>query len=250
MNQNFFVSLHPILILKIMAKIYGLFGSMTGKLADTVMFVRNGVQVARKYQPVVYNPSTSAQVAVRARLKLMSQLSAVMAPVIAIPKSGSVSSRNLFTKLNFSATSYSGSQASVNLSAVKITRGVLALPSLSVTRSGSTVNVALSSVTTSVSRVVYCSFFRQPDGTLRYMESVVVSTPGAGQDYPGVLTIPTSSMIFAYGIRDNSANAVAIFGDMTVPSAELIAQLIVTRRLTDNDISLTETQYASVPAQA
>ena len=113
-----------------MAKIYGLFGSMTGKVADVVMSVRNGEQIARKYQPIVTNPNTPAQVEARAKLKLMSQLSAVMASVIAIPRKGNVSSRNGFVKKNYQSLTYASQQADIALANVQLTDSVVAMPSI------------------------------------------------------------------------------------------------------------------------
>lgn len=233
-----------------MAKIYGLFGSMTGKLADTVMSVRNGEQIARKYQPVVFNPSTPAQVAQRAKLKLLSQLSAVMAPVIAMPRQGNISSRNRFTKVNFPAVTYSTDTASVNLTAVKLTHSVVSLPPLEAAFGENAIAVSLSDTASlDVNRVVYVAFRKMADESLRLAGSVVVSTPGADNAFAG--SIPVESVyadyvVYAYGMRDNNENARIAFGDMTVPTAQTVANLVVTRVLTENDITLTETVAAQV----
>ena len=223
---------------------------MTGKLADTVMSVRNGEQIARKYQPVVYNPSTPAQVATRAKLKLMSQLSAVMAPVIAIPREGNVSARNLFVKKNYGATSYADNSASVNLEAVKITDSVVPLPPLSAVRHENQVTLSLTRADADINRVVYCLFYKEDD-ELRFRTSIVVNTPGTTSHYE--TTIQASGLdevVYAYGIRDNSDAARTKFGNMEVPTAQSIAQLIVSRAMTNTDITITETRYVSVPVSA
>lgn len=238
-----------------MAKIYGLFGAMTGKLADTVMSVRNGEQIARKYQPVVYNPSTPAQVAQRAKLKLLSQLSAVMAPVIAIPRQGSVSSRNLFTKKNFPAITYDSAlhQAQVTLSAVQLTRGVIPLGNLSVLRAETYVSVALqdASVPSDIDRVVYALFAKATDDSMEFRGSVIASTRGTEEsvfnaDLPAE---PRAFVVYAYGIRDNNENARATFGNLLTPTAETVAKLITTSTLTESDITLTKTSSYSAEAQ-
>lgn len=228
-----------------MAKIYGLFGAMTGKLADTVMSVRNGEQLARKYQPVVYNPSTAAQVAQRAKLKLLSQLSAVMAPVIAIRKEGSVSSRNLFTKINFPATSFETDKATVNLSAVKITKSVVSLPSVSASLTENGVSVTLEAAANDISRVVYCVFAKETDNTLRFLASSVVTSTG-GATFATIITTPVdkSVVVYAYGVRDNTEAARVVFGEMEVPTAQQVAQVVTSRTLTEADVTLTETRYA------
>lgn len=230
-----------------MAKIYGLFGSMTGKLADVVMSVRNGEQIARKYQPVVFNPSTPAQVAQRAKLKLLSQLSAVMAPVIAMRREGAVSSRNIFTKVNFPATSYSNDTADIELLDIKITRSVLSLPRVTANLQGNSLSVQLYSGIEGLSRVVYSAFYREVDNTLRYLGSKVVTEGGAYNAYPTTFdNANASTIVYAYGVRDNTEAARTIFGDMQTPTAEEVAKLIVSRTLTEADVTLTETKAAAV----
>lgn len=229
-----------------MAKIYGLFGSMTGKLADTVMSVRNGEQIARKYQPVVYNPSTPAQVAVRAKLKLMSQLSAVMAPVIAIPRVGAVSSRNRFTAVNYNKTTYTNDTADITLVDVQLTKSVVALPAIVATRSGSAINIELASEA-NVDRVVYAVFAKQADNTLRYVTSSVISTPGQDSKFPYDPVVGTEPMVvYAYGVRDNTEAARVTFGNMQAVTAETVAKVVTSRTLLESDITLTETQGSEV----
>lgn len=231
-----------------MAKIYGLFGAMTGKLADAVMVVRNGEQIVRKYQPVVSNPSTPAQVAARARLKLLSQLAAIMSPVIAIPKQGIVSTRNLFVKANYPASSFANNNADIDFSAVTLTRSVVALPAISATRGDGGITISLSSGTATLSRVVYAIFIRQGE-EMRYVSSAVVNEAGTGSQWPTQLPAQNSELfVFAYGVRDNTENASAVFGNLVVPTAEEVARIITSRSVSESDITLTETQYAHLPA--
>lgn len=224
---------------------------MTGKLADTVMSVRNGEQIARKYQPKVLNPSTAAQVAQRAKLKLLSQLSAVMAPVIAIPKQGSVSSRNLFVKDNFRNTSFADNTASVDLLKVQITRSVVSLPNVVITPASGDVSFNTYQLNApagviNVDRVVYSVFTRQSDNSLRFVESLVATQQGENSWQMNGLGL-TNVVVFAYGVRDNTQAARTAFGNLKVLSAETIANLIVTRTLTESDITLTETRAAEYP---
>lgn len=236
-----------------MAKIYGLFGALTGKLADTVMSVRNGEQIARKYQPIVYNPSTPAQVAQRAKLKLLSQLSAIAAPVIAIPRQGSVSARNLFTKVNFSLTTYSDNAADIALNSVQLTKSVVALPEISANREGSSISVQLVREDSVLSRVVYAIFIKEESNHLRFVSSTVVNEAGVAGNFATTIDVGTSLpvTILAYGVRDNTEAARAYFGNLTV-TAEDIARVVTTKQLTEADITLTETRGINVatPAQA
>lgn len=228
---------------------------MTGKLADTVMSVRNGEQIARKYQPVVYNPSTPAQVAQRAKLKLLSQLSAVMAPVIAIRRKGNVSARNLFTKVNFGATSFEDNQATITLTEVSLTDGILGMRNLSVIRAGFSAKLSIAAgADPKLSRVVYVAFRKQSDGTLRMLDSVAATEPGETFTYEAEIGIESESatiVVYAYGIRDNNENARVSFSNLQALTAETVAKIITQRTLTESDITLTETvAVESAPTNA
>lgn len=231
-----------------MAKIYGLFGAMTGKLADTVMAVRNGEQLARKYQPIVYNPSTPAQVAQRAKMKMLSQLSAVLGPVIAFRRSGSVSARNLFTKKNFSKVSFADDEASIQLSQIDLTGGIIALPAIIITRASENFSVRLSSGIADLSRVVYVLLMKQSDEKLRIAGTSVATVGGTDNNWPSTLPLTTNDgVILAYGVRDNTERARVTFGDLIAPTAESVAKVITTASLLENDVSVTETQSSALP---
>lgn len=233
-----------------MAKIYGLFGAMTGKLADTVMAVRNGEQIARRYQPIVSNPGTPAQIAVRAKMKLMSQLSANMAPYIAIPREGAVSSRNIFTKVNFQLAGYTNNAASIDLNKVQLTQSAVGIPNVVVSREAEKVLAYInSSVETGFSRVVYVAFIKGDNDSLIPAGSVIVEkssdTTFNTQDIPFTTA---SLLVLAYGIRDNNNNATTIFGNLTAPSAEDVAKLITTRTIGTSDITMSKTVGATLAA--
>lgn len=239
-----------------MAKIYGLFGAMTGKLADVVMAVRNGEQVARKYQPVVFNPSTLAQVAQRAKLKLMSQLSAVLAPIIAFRKKGSVSARNLFTASNIRKATYAADKANVTLSDIDLTGSHVFLPFLAPGGSaGSPLSVSLTAAAPDLARVMYA--LCQIDGAeLRLLEYDFEETAGAGNTFAHTFSTNAVAgaqyVVYAFGVRDNTEAARARFEDMKVSSgAGYPAFVEVLRTLTESDITLTETRgdIVSIAAQ-
>ena len=224
---------------------------MTGKLADTVMSVRNGDQLARKYQPIVYNPSTPAQVAQRAKLKLLSQLSAVMAPVIAMRKAGSVSARNLFTKVNFPNLTYSDNTANVNLAQIQLTSSVVGLGTVVASRTAEDIvaYIDASEAPTDVDRVIYSLFEKGADDKLRFVSSLTASAPGA--DSTWLVRFPVRNnevVVLGYAVRDNTDAARAVFGNMQAVTAEQVAKLIVTRTLTETDVTLTETRGVQLAA--
>lgn len=63
-----------------MAKMQGLVGGLSGKMGNAVFRQRYGETIVAQYQPVVSNPNTPAQQNARAAFKLITQLSAIMAP--------------------------------------------------------------------------------------------------------------------------------------------------------------------------
>ena len=222
---------------------------MTGKVADTVMSVRNGQQIVRRYQPMVANPKSEAQTAARARLKLISQLAAVFGNQIAIPREGVVSSRNLFVKQNYALTSYNEGQAEITLGNVQLTRSVVGLSSISAVRSERNVTVQLQYGDNEIDRVVYVVVMKGQDGKLRRHVSAV-STVGTTFSQTFDLSSDFEYVVFAYGVRDNTESARTVFGNLQAVTAETIAKLIVNRVLTEADVTLTETRAAIVPAGA
>lgn len=227
----------------------------TGKVAGSVFSIRYGETIERAYNPVVANPNTPGQVSARARLKLLSQLSAVLGPYIAIPREGAVSARNLFTRKNYRLTSYNNDEAEITLTDIQLTKSVVALPSIVANRSEGGINVLVSGGQylgdLDVDRVVYVMLAKGADNRLRAVTSLVVNEAGVNNTYSGVLPATTSEvLVLAYGVRDNTEAARVVFGDMLVMSAEDIAKIIVTRQLLDIDVTLTETKGVIVAAQA
>lgn len=218
---------------------------MTGKLADTVMSVRNGEQIARKYQPVVFNPSTPAQIAQRAKMKLLSQLSAIVSFGIAFKRQGTVSARNLFTKANFKGAAFDSvtEKATIDVASLDLTGGVVALPDVNVTRSATKINNALLVGDTELDAVVYVSILEQADGKLRMLDMQVVDTPDTGYTFPSS-DIPVDAdingYVLAYGIRYDSDSTRAAYSDLS--SLTPSAFINVLRSDNSGAVTLTETK--------
>lgn len=226
----------------------------TGRLAGSVFSIRFGETIERAYNPIVGNPKTPLQVASRAKLKLLSQLSAVLGPFIAIPRVGAVSSRNLFTKRNYSLTSFSDGEANIALAEIQITSSVVALPPIVATRSDAGINVVVSGGIylggLDVNRVVYVMLAKGTDNKLRSVASVVATDAGTNNTFPAVLPASSSELlILAYGVRDNTEAARVTFSDLTVNSAEHVAKIIVSRQLLESDVTLTETRGVLVASE-
>lgn len=229
-----------------MAKINGLFGSMSGKLADTVMVVRNGVQIARKYQPYVQNPKSQSQAKVRARLKLMSQVSAVLSPLIAFRRDGLVSPRNKFTASNFPKTSYSEDAAHVDLLTLDLTGG-LTFCSVTASRDGSNLNLQVGH-DISDSRVVYGVFSETASGLRLLRKGVADTASGTTTSIPVQGVGSSRLIVYAFTMRDNTEKARIAYGNLSVPKENVNAFINVMRYLTEDDISLSATAAAEVTA--
>ncbi len=218
----------------------------SGKLAGSVFSVRYGDVIERAYNPYVYNPNTNAQIASRAKMKLMSQLAAVIGSYLPIMRQGAVSARNQFIKMNYQAATYVNEVADIELSRLNVTGGVLGLNTITLTR-GENFNVtAQVNGNDDLSRVVFIGLAKQTDGTLRNVGSRVVSEQTSGSWGPVTFTSSLPLVVIAYGVRDNTNNARIIFGELQALSAETVAKVIVTRSLLYSDVTLTETQVATV----
>lgn len=225
-------------------KLNGLLGTGSGKLGTSVFTTVKGTQIVRQHQPVVTNPSTKLQVAQRSRFKLVSQIAASMADVIAIPRIGLTSSRNLFIKKNMPAVLGNVEGAHVSYEKLQLTNGTAALPAIVADRGGSYLTLSLASNASGiVNRVIYCIFKKSSDNQLMLYQSAIVSDAGAN----GKFTMEFSDMegelaIYAYGMKDTSASASATFGNYKVTNASDIATLVSNRSISSKDFIFTKTR--------
>lgn len=226
-------------------KLHGITGTGSGKLGSSVFSVTAGEQVVRQYQPVVTNPSTENQVNNRARLKLLSQLSAVMADVIAIPRAGALSPRNIFVSDNYPISSAENGAATIDLAKIALTKGGMQIPAVVAERDGDTaINVALAAKADQlVARVIYIAFYRNNVGELQLLDSAVVETAGAEGTFPYVFPyMPQDVIVYAYGIFDKNSKATAKFGNYGVENGTQVASLIADRKVSESDYLITKTQ--------
>lgn len=217
----------------------------TGRLAGSVFAVRFGETIERAYQPVVANPKTNAQVASRAKLKLLSQLSQSLATVIAMPRNGAVSSRNEFTKRNYEYTGYVGNTASIGMGDILLTASYAGLAGLIADRSnGNAVSVVLSEdVSANWDKVCYVMLKRQATGQITPVASVVVENDGTNGNFPASLPYQAGDIsVHAYGLRLNTMASRTIYGNYNVQNATGMARLIVNRILPDGEYAVSETR--------
>lgn len=237
-----------------MGKVTSLYGKTMGKIGSIVFSTSGGQTIAREYNPHVANPNTMAQINQRARMKLMSQLSASLSPVIAMTKDGLVSKRNKFTKLNFPASYALDGVAQITYENVQITEGNTALPALYaqgvVSDNLMGIGVALSSEpSATINRVVYCLFKKSNEGKLEYITSQIsTNRSGVAGFFMGEFAeLPIAEyVIFAYGMSDTSERATATYGDLNVVTASDLARLVATRAISFSDYQFTQTRAITI----
>lgn len=228
-----------------MAIINSVFGKITGKIGNVVLSSTGGEVIAREYNPNVSNPSTTAQVDQRAKMKLMSQIAAALAPVIVIPKEGLKSSRNLFIKKNFGSVYASGGIAQVTYENLQLTNGNAGLPAINVSRNAETgISVNLEErADGAINRVVYILYKKTSESTLQYVQSVIAETAGNNGNFPATLVYTTGDIVvFAYGMKDLSGKASAKYSDYSVENGLDIAKLSMERKLSLKDFQFTQTR--------
>lgn len=233
-----------------------LFGKINGKIGSVVFSTSGGSIIAREYNPKVANPNTMAQINQRARMKLMSQLSASLSPVLAMTKDGLVSKRNKFTKLNFPASYALNGVAQITYENVQITEGSTSLPALVavgvVSKDHMSLTVGLSvQPSATINRVVYCLFKKSNEGKLEYISSSIISTregPSIEIWFAASFTpLPIAEyVVFAYGMSDSSERASATYGNLNVVTASDLAKLVATRAISFSDYQFTQTRAITI----
>lgn len=232
-----------------MGKLTSLNGKVVGKIGAVVYSTNAGQIIAREYNPNVANPSTQKQVNQRAKLKLMSQLAATLAPVIVIPKEGLKSSRNLFIKKNMGNAYAENGVAQITYENVQLTNGRAGIPGIVATRSQqSGISIALEErADAAISRVVYIMYKKTSENTLQYVQSIIVESAGAEGTFPGTLIYTEGDIaLFAYGMKDMNSKATAKYDDYSVQNAEDIASLAMQRKIAYGDYQFTQTRGATM----
>lgn len=228
-----------------MAKLTSLNGKVVGKIGAVVYSTTAGQVVAREYNPNVANPNTTAQINQRAKLKLMSQLAAALAPVIAIPRDGLKSSRNLFIKKNYDAVDAHDGVAQVTYENLQLTNGNAGIPGIVASRSqesGLTIQLE-ERADNSLSRVVYIMYRKTSEATLQYVQSIIVEAAGADGKFPGSMVFMEGDLVlYAYGMKDLSSSASARYSNYSVENGEDVARLVMSRAITYGNYQFTETR--------
>jgi len=232
-------------------KLAGIIGTGSGKLGSSVFATVSGQQIVRQYQPVVSNPATEAQTAQRAKMKLMSQIGAAMAPVIVMKKDGLVSARNKFIKRNIANASVLEGTASVNVPDLQITDGVGNVGEVTAIHASGSVAVMVSNIDPNASRVVFVLFRKNDDGTLSLFGSSVKAVTGSPSDYTQATfaAAPAKSVAYVYTIADVDGRATARFEQYNVNDAVQVASLVAGRSINVDEYRFSGTAGAITTTQ-
>ena len=239
-----------------MGKSTAMWGKTSGKVGGLVYSTSGGETIVREYNPNVANPSTTAQVDQRAKLKLISQLSASLSPVIAMTKDGLVSKRNKFSSINFSNLYAVDGVAQVSYENLQLTEGSIAFPQITAVverdaaAGGSILTVSLANKPSSVvSRVIFCVFIKSQENKLEYIASQIIDNDydiEMSAVFDNIDFAGKEIVIYAYGMIDTSERATAQYGNMQVSNGTDLAKLVATRAISYSDYQFTQTRGATV----
>lgn len=207
----------------------------SGRLGNIVCARVGRETIAKTHNPNKANPNTEAQINERSRFKLITQIAASFAPVIAIPKEGNQSKRNRFVRRNYDILHAEEGQAFIDITQIQLTQGVFYIPGVSgyLSPTDGKLNVVLDTeVQARVSRIVYIVFQILDKGKMVLKTSKVVEDSGQTRDYATEISFDgTKGIVYAYGIKDKNVQATTKYRAWEVISAERIAQLVVRRAI-------------------
>ena len=248
-----------------MGRITSLYGKTTGKIGSIVFSTSGGETIAREYNPHVANPNTVAQVNQRARMKLMSQISATLSPVIAMTKEGLKSRRNKFVSKNFENSYALNGVAQISYENLQLTDGSVGLPQIVLnagTQDDSPFAYLASEPAQNVARVVYCVFEKTQENRLALVKSVIATDrnpkghsgyyfyadmAGLSVSFPDIAgEFSKEYVVYAYGMIDTSEKATARYGNLNVQTASDIAILVANRSISYEDYQFTQTRGVTV----
>lgn len=222
----------------------------SGKLGNIVCSTVAGETIARDYNPEVANPNTETQVAQRAKFKLMSQLSSVMAPVIAIPRIKSQSSRNLFVKKNMPAAIFDEVEASINLNRVQLTDSNLGLETVGCDRSSGSKCICglYGNKPLGIKGAVYCIFTKDDAGNLSLHDSAVVTENDPSGRWIAELNYSAAEIVvYGYALIGSEEAMSAAFGNMQAITAEQVAKVITSTGSKGDALRPTKTKGFTMP---
>lgn len=215
-------------------KLNGFVGKGSGKLGASVFAISGGKQIVRQYNPQVANPNTDAQVAQRAKLKLMSQLAADLSSAIAFAKQGLVSARNQFVSKNIGLVTWGLNKAQIPYEFIQLTPGGKVAPDATVSRVSQSATVTVqvsSSVDAAIKKVIVVAVDASEDERLKVVNIRVQGRASGGSFDPVNIEATTNEcVIYVYGIESTSASNDPAYYDYAANNAADTAALSTTLR--------------------
>lgn len=216
-----------------MAKLFGISGLATGKKGDNVFVVRNGCQIIRQYVPHIKDPKTPAQLAVRAKTKLMSQLSVVYAPIVAMKRKKMCSPRMRFIEKNYALCNYEEGKADVLIQYLQLTDGFRYVPHFSVNRASHEECLCQleSDARSFLSAVVYAMVAVDGENRIMIVDSTLVTDAGDNGLFQGSLAYDANAIaVYCYGLYDFDAPSDFVqYSNVAGNAAAAIADLVALR---------------------
>lgn len=224
-------------------KLNGIFGKGSGKVGSSVFAVSGGEQIVRQYNPEVSNPQTAAQTEQRAKFKLLSQIAADLASVIAIPKDGLKSSRNLFVSKNMGLAMYENDHAEIPVVELQLTPGSAYLPGIILGGTSEHFEVHLASAPSAdVDGVCYILLGKDPDNQLLVLDSAFTTEPQERGFFDYTFDSPGNvAFVLAYGVKSSAAGSTFFYENYEVANASTLAKLVTSRTIKNASGTLTKT---------
>ena len=233
-----------------MARIYGISGRITGRKGDAVFAVRGGEQIVRQYNPIVANPKTEAQVENRAKLKLCSQLGAILAPVLAIPSEGAKSGRNQLSSLIYPKMTYQNNTAKVPLEDIPLTNSHRPLSGVTHYQKEDSGLFFATNLSESLNydKMSYALITITGSGDIRLVGTQLVTNAGEDGRFEADFSQYANEVgggsccVYAYGIKTLDANESVRIDSIVGDSSEKAAKLIVSRSELAASVAVSQTR--------
>ena len=207
-------------------KLNGFVGKGSGKLGASVFAISGGEQIVRQYNPQVTNPNTDAQIAQRAKFKLLSQIAADLKDVLALKKVGLVSKSNRFVSLNFPLVTYSDRNATVQMTRLQISEGEKAQGSISITSGEDNFTVqVIGMLNSGVTKAAVVVLRVGNDNQIKATSASVVALEGGTSRELFVPNDEGDIVVLAYGIKENVAQEGVGYEDYEAEIGDNLAAL-------------------------
>lgn len=229
-----------------------------GKKGGLVTYKVGDMILAREYNPKVHNPRTEKQVQQRAKIKLLSQLAAIVRDIIAIFPTSEKSARAIFLAENWQNVECQELTAHFHLENLTLTNGIVPLPSIRKEIVVSTIRdrvwISMAEPPEDEVRAVFYYQFNRTDNGLLYLYGYAVSEARDFAPEHGYFPLYTHSFklidnqfaaedyyVFALGMICKTDDAWDIWINEPYEPCELLARLIKFGYLTANDFEFTQT---------